>query len=154
MEIPFRDVRLGEKFISRKTKRCFGAVKVAPTEVSSQGTVQARGGATYIGNAVILTDHVGKLAHDAGILVTMANERMVEVLRPKWPPISPGTTVMTTKPNLQKRNQWTDEGWAGRQWGVQGSVITHHDSHGLCYEVRHPDGTVGCYDPSELQIMK
>jgi len=71
----------------------------------------------------------------------------------KWPPIDPGTAVMTTQPNLEKREEWTDEGWARRKWGVRGTIITHHDSHGLCYDVQHPDGTVGCYDPSELEVV-
>lgn len=71
----------------------------------------------------------------------------------KYPPISPGTRVRTTAPNLALRHQWTDEGWAEKKWGVQGKVLTHHDSHGLCYDVRHTDGTVGCYDPSEIEII-
>jgi hypothetical protein len=29
----------------------------------------------------------------------------------------------------------------------------HHDSHGLCYDVRHDDGTEGCYDPSEFEVI-
>ena len=68
----------------------------------------------------------------------------------KYPPISPSTTVRTTEPNESKREEWTDEGWAKRKWGVTGTVLTHHDSHGLCYDVQHPDGSVGCYDPSEI----
>lgn len=72
----------------------------------------------------------------------------------KYPPISPGTVVKTTQPNLEMRNEWTDEGWARRRWGVRGTVITRHDSHGLCYGVRHPGGTVGCYDPSELEVVQ
>ena len=71
----------------------------------------------------------------------------------KWPPIDPGTAVKTTQPNWDKCEEWTDEGWARRKWGVDGVILTHHDSHGLCYEVRHPDGTVGCYDPSELMVI-
>lgn len=70
----------------------------------------------------------------------------------KYPPISPDTEVVTTKPNLALRKEWTDEGWNVRKWGVQGTVVTHHDSHGLSYEVRHFDGTVGHYDPSELKV--
>lgn len=71
----------------------------------------------------------------------------------KYPPIYPGTMVKTTQPNWGLRDEWTDEGWASRKWGVEGEVITHHDSHGLCYDVQHKDGTVGCYDPSELEII-
>lgn len=71
----------------------------------------------------------------------------------KWPPIDPETVVKTTEPNMEMRKEWTDEGWASRQWGVEGTIITHHDSHGLCYEVKHPDGTIGYYDPSELETI-
>jgi len=71
----------------------------------------------------------------------------------KWPPLDPGTVVKTTKPNLEKRSEWTDEWWAKRQWGVRGTILRHHDSHGLCYEVLHADGTEGYYDPTELQVI-
>jgi len=70
-----------------------------------------------------------------------------------YPPISPETSVRTTQANWSKRREWTDERWAGRKWGVRGKVITHHDSHGLCYDVLHKDGTEGCYDPSELEVI-
>ena len=72
----------------------------------------------------------------------------------KYPPISPGTVIVTMQPNLEMRDEWTDEGWASRKLGVRGTVITHHDSHGLYYDVRHTDGTVGCYDPSELKVVQ
>lgn len=71
----------------------------------------------------------------------------------KWPPIDPGTKVITTEPNMALRREWTDEGWAGKKWVVLGTIITHHDSHGLCYDVKHDDGTIGCYDPSELKVI-
>ncbi len=70
-----------------------------------------------------------------------------------YPPISPGTSVRTTQANWGLCKEWTEEGWASKKWGVRGKVLTHHDSHGLCYEVRHEDGTVGCYDPSELEVI-
>jgi hypothetical protein len=71
----------------------------------------------------------------------------------KWPPIDHGTQVLTTRPDLKRRSEWTKEGWKSRRWGVQGTIINHHDSHGLCYEVRHHNGTVGYYDPSEFQVI-
>jgi hypothetical protein len=64
-----------------------------------------------------------------------------------------GATVLTTKPNLDLRKEWTEEGWKSKKWKVVGVVISEHDSHGLYYEVRHSDGTIGCYDPSELQLI-
>ena len=81
MELAFRDVHLGEKFVSRRTKRCFGGVKVGLTKVSSKSTVQALDGPTYIGNAVILTDHAGCLADDAGNILIMRDIEIVEVQR-------------------------------------------------------------------------
>lgn len=71
----------------------------------------------------------------------------------KWPPLDPGTKLKTTEPNLEKRMEWTEEGWASKKWGVEGEILTHHDSHGLCYDVKHSDGTVGCYDPSEFAVL-
>ncbi|MDE1970708.1 MAG: hypothetical protein KGI50_04015 [Patescibacteria group bacterium] len=71
----------------------------------------------------------------------------------KYPPISPRTPVKTTEPNMALQREWTDEGWESKKWGIRGEVITHHDSHGLCYEVRHEDGTRGYYDPSELEVI-
>jgi hypothetical protein len=65
-----------------------------------------------------------------------------------------GTQVQTTTENPSLRNEWTEEGKAKRKWGVQGIVIAHHDSHGLCYDVEHRDGSIGCYDPSELEEKK
>jgi len=69
-----------------------------------------------------------------------------------YPPISPGTLVKTTEDT--GCDDWTREALASRKWGVRGMVITHHDSHGLCYEVKHEDGTVGYYDPSEIEVVK
>jgi hypothetical protein len=71
----------------------------------------------------------------------------------KWPPLDPGTKVKTYKPNTDKRREWTDEGWARRRWGVTGVIITHHDSHGLYYDVRHGDGWIAGYDPSEFDVV-
>ena len=70
-----------------------------------------------------------------------------------YPPIALYTLVRTTQPNMELRKEWTDEAWANRKWGVEGMVLMHHDSHGLCYDVHHEDGTKGCYDPSELEVL-
>lgn len=81
ISVYFADVALGEKFISDRTKRRFGAVKVALTEISTKGTALESEGPTCIGNAVILTDHVGLLADDAGAIVLMASNTLVWVER-------------------------------------------------------------------------
>ena len=83
-----------------------------------------------------------------------ARGELPEQQRPaEWPPIDRGTEVRTTKPNHEKRWEWTDEGWARKRWGVRGRILVHHDSHGLCYDVVHEDGTMGCYDPSEIEVV-
>lgn len=68
-----------------------------------------------------------------------------------YPPLSPGTPVRTTQENPALRGEWCEPD--ARKWGVEGTVGTHHDGHGLCYEVTHADGTVGCYDPTELEAL-
>lgn len=49
--------------------------------------------------------------------------------------------------------EWTPEALIARKWGVLGTIIMHHDSHGLCYDVLHDDGTEGCYDPDEFAVI-
>ena len=50
-------------------------------------------------------------------------------------------------------DEYTELGRSSRKWGMEGVVQCSHDSHGLCYEVLHKDGTIGCYDPDELRLM-
>ncbi len=71
----------------------------------------------------------------------------------KWPPLDPGTRVKTTQPNESMRREWTEEGWTGKKSGVLGTILRHHDSHGLCYDIEHDDGSEGCYDPSEFEVL-
>ena len=40
-----------------------------------------------------------------------------------------------------------------RVWGVTGTITGYSNSHGLCFEVAHDDGTVGCYEPDELRLI-
>ena len=69
-----------------------------------------------------------------------------------YPPIKPGTRVRTRKVEGLS-NEWTEYANAQRQFGVEGVVGSHHDSHGLCYDVRHNDGTEAAYDPEELVVL-
>ena len=69
----------------------------------------------------------------------------------KWPPIGYGTLVKTIRRANPKVTDWTPGALASRQWGVVGEIVEHHDSYGLCYEVKHPDGTIGYYDPTEIK---
>lgn len=39
------------------------------------------------------------------------------------------------------------------QWGVGGVVIERITGHGLCYCVRHDDGTEGVYEPGEVRLF-
>lgn len=70
-----------------------------------------------------------------------------------YPPILPGTKVKTTEANIALKKEWTREAWEAKKWGVEGEVIGHHDSHGLCYDIRHEDGSIGCYDPTEFIVL-
>lgn len=72
----------------------------------------------------------------------------------KYLRLSPGTVVKTTMPNWKIRKEWSDIAWESRRWGANGIVVTHHDSHGLWYEVRHEDGSIGHYDPTEIEVAK
>jgi hypothetical protein len=62
-----------------------------------------------------------------------------------------GTVVRTTEENPDVTD-WTPEARNSRQWGVTGIVKGHHNAHGISYEVTHPDGTVGHYDPTEIEV--
>jgi hypothetical protein len=62
--------------------------------------------------------------------------------------ISIDDTVITT----QTSEEWkATQGWGRRVWGVKGKVTDRLDSHVLCYQVQHEDGTIGYYEPTELQ---
>ncbi len=66
--------------------------------------------------------------------------------------MNPEVQVRTLEP---KAEDYTAEGEKRRRWGVGGVIIAHHDSHGLCYDVKHDDdGSVGTYDPDELTFTK
>jgi len=61
-----------------------------------------------------------------------------------------GTRVVKFQSN-HTGNDWSVEAIKNRKFNETGTIIGHHDSHGLCYDVRHDsDGSIGCYDPHEL----
>lgn len=68
--------------------------------------------------------------------------------------IKRGTPVRTTKADASSSGGWSDAALADRKWDMQGVVTDHSDSHGLCYEIMHEDGTVGWYDPSEFEVLQ
>ena len=55
-----------------------------------------------------------------------------------------------TAPVINPRD-YTHEGQRLRKCNAIGVITAEHESHGLCYSVRHTDWTVGCYDPDELE---
>ena len=63
-----------------------------------------------------------------------------------------GTHVRTVKKE-KPSTDWTPEALKNRQFGVEGTVVEHHDSHGLCYGVTH-NGIIGFYEPDELEVLK
>lgn len=60
-----------------------------------------------------------------------------------------GDRVRTVKPDKESTD-WTPEALATRRWDVEGVVDMSHNSHGVTYEVRYDDGTIGHYEPREL----
>jgi hypothetical protein len=66
--------------------------------------------------------------------------------------IESGTIVTTTQVNPRMANEWTPGVLSSQQWGVTGVVLAHSDSHGLCYQVLHEDGSTSWYDPSEITV--
>lgn len=68
------------------------------------------------------------------------------------PPLPQGTLVVTTQENPAIKD-WTCEARASRRWGVRGKILTHHNSHGLSYEVKHFDDSIGYYDPTEFRLV-
>ena len=72
------------------------------------------------------------------------------------PPLPPGTRIVTTKPNVDLRRDWTEELWSAKKCNAR-LVIAHnaHDSvHKLWYDVRHDDGSRASYDPTEFEIAR
>ena len=65
-------------------------------------------------------------------------------------PLLPGTKVRT----LSEHGVFVAEARKKRQWGVEGTIQEHHDSHGLFYNIKHSDGTIGPYEPSEFEILE
>lgn len=49
---------------------------------------------------------------------------------------------------------YTPIGIQKRRPGATGIIVAHSDSHGLCFEVDHEDGSSGWYDPDELMEAK
>lgn len=64
-----------------------------------------------------------------------------------------GSKVITVETNCTSED-WTASALKKRKFNVAGEIIGYSDSHGIVYEVRHADGSVGCYDPWELDTIR
>lgn len=60
-----------------------------------------------------------------------------------------GTRVKTLTP--AGSNDWVETLKQSRKWGVVGTIVDYSDSHGLCYKVKHDNGTESWYNPEELE---
>jgi hypothetical protein len=80
----------------------------------------------------------------------METVQQTNLTKAKHPSYLVGKMVKTTKTGTL-RTDWADGVWEKRQWGVNGRIVARHDSHGICYDVKHEDGSIGSYDPSELE---
>lgn len=70
------------------------------------------------------------------------------------PPLKPGTIVKTTQLDEIATKGYMKEYLLRKKWGQLGVILTHHDAHGLCYEVRHLDGEIAYYEPTELECSR
>lgn len=60
-----------------------------------------------------------------------------------------GTRVMATE--NRDDGSWQPEARLKCRWGMEGIVVDRSDSHGLCYRVRHADGSDAWYNPDEIR---
>ncbi len=63
-----------------------------------------------------------------------------------------GTKVRTVIDPDRVSIHWTPAALPTRKHDVEGIIEGVHDSHGLCYAVRHQFGEIGYYDPHELVV--
>ena len=68
-----------------------------------------------------------------------------------------GTEVQTTEDNGS--TDWNRSNPRQCQWGAEGVIVNiftgqskHTFGHGLCYLVRHKDGSKVWYEPEELEL--
>lgn len=63
-----------------------------------------------------------------------------------------GDRVLTRR-IINPPTDWTPEAARLRRFEVEGTVIQSHNGHGLCYTIRHQDGSMGAYEPQELELL-
>ena len=67
--------------------------------------------------------------------------------------LPPGTKIYTTKPKSNEKADWTVDARSKRKWGISGTIIGDHNSHGLYYDILHDDKTEASYEPSEFVVI-
>ena len=70
-------------------------------------------------------------------------------MRDKWGRIVNGSRVVVEHDHSFDREY--SEGRPSAKKIALGLVLGHSDSHGLCYHVRHEDGTKCWYEPEEVK---
>lgn len=69
-----------------------------------------------------------------------------------FPPLMAMTAVLTKKENLGLRGKLSLKMWRARQWRVRGLVTGFHNADDSWQEVMHPDGSLGYFHQTELQL--
>lgn len=86
----------------------------------------------------------------------LTHEAILEVMGPEFrfwevDELPEGIRVKTLGP--KNDDQYTENALKSRKWGVAGEIVDVHNSHGLCYDVKHDNGTIGTYDPDEFELI-
>jgi hypothetical protein len=77
--------------------------------------------------------------------------------RALWPKDEPplwGRRVQTLVLNAALESCWSPIALASKKWGRKGRVVGCYDIDGLVYVVRHGDGSIGYYDPTEIEAIE
>jgi hypothetical protein len=61
--------------------------------------------------------------------------------------------VLTVRADPSNDEEYVQAARAARRWGVKGTLKQYSNSHGLCFQVEHDDGTTGCYEADELKLI-
>lgn len=78
-------------------------------------------------------------------------------IRALWPTEQPllwYERVQTTTLNEALASTWSPIALASKKWDRKGRVVGGYDIDGLVYVVRHGDGSIGYYDPSEIKVIE
>ncbi|KKK75189.1 hypothetical protein LCGC14_2876240 [marine sediment metagenome] len=65
-----------------------------------------------------------------------------------------GTKVRTRDDLVPENKEYQRKAWAKRKPGMIGEIVKHSNSHGLCFEVLHNNGSSGWYEPDEVDVLR